>query len=92
MGNIGSDSSGFAKFEGKDKHANAFAYWFRNNDRYSGLISYLQACQKGYTTPDRNICINYIANAGYGGDDHEAYAALARLWLSTLLRHSNVVA
>ena len=43
VGNIGSGVNGWAMFEGREHHAKAFAYFFLNNSRYSGLISYLQS-------------------------------------------------
>lgn len=92
VGNIGQGIGGWAKFEGRKKHANGFAYWFRNNSRYSGLISYLQACQSGHVTPDRNVCVDYIANAGYGGSNHTEYANRVKGWITTLVTHSNAAA
>ena len=66
VGNIGKGKNGWAKFEGRKKHAVGFANFFINNSRYSDLIKYL----KNTKTPDVDTCISYIANAGYGGADH----------------------
>ena len=86
VGNIGRGTNGWAKFEERKKHANAFAYFFINNSRYSDLIAYL----KSTSNPNINTCISYIANANYGGSDHEAYANLVNSWVSTLTRHSDI--
>lgn len=86
VGNIGEGTSGWAKFEGRSKHANAFAYFFINNFRYASLISYL----KDTDAPDINTCISYIANAGYGGSDHDAYAKTVKSWVSTLEKKSDI--
>lgn len=84
--NIGEGKGGWAKFEGRRKHARGFANFFINNSIYSGLISYLQST----SSPDINTCIDYIANAGYGGSEHEEYAATIRSWVSTLEKRSDV--
>ncbi len=84
--NIGEGVGGWAKFEGLYKHARGFAYFFRNNSRYADLISYLQST----SSPDADTCITYIANAGYGGSDHAAYAAAVRGYVSTLVNRSDV--
>lgn len=86
VGNIGKGTSGWAKFAGRLKHANGFANFFLNNSRYSDLITYL----KGTTSPDVNTCIDYIANAGYGGSDHSSYASTVKSWVTTLEKHSNI--
>ena len=85
VGNIGSGVNGWAMFEGREHHAKAFAYFFLNNSRYSGLISYL----KSTTAPEINTCISYIANAGYGGSDYAGYANTVQGWLSTLINRSD---
>ena len=86
VGNIGKGTSGWAKFEGRNKHANAFAYFFINNSRYSDLIAYL----KDTDSPDVDTCITYIAEAGYGGSDHSAYADTVKSWVSTLVKRSDI--
>ena len=86
VGNIGKGTNGWAKFEGRNKHANAFANFFINNSRYSDLITYL----KDTDSPDVNTCITYIANAGYGGADHSAYVKTVKSWVSTLVNRSDI--
>lgn len=86
VGNIGKGKSGWAKFEGRSKHANGFAYFFINNSRYSALIEYL----KGTSSPDVDTCISHIANAGYGGSDHAAYIETVKSWVSTLVKRSDI--
>jgi len=86
VGNIGKGKNGWAKFEGRKKHAVGFANFFINNSRYSDLIKYL----KDTKTPDVDTCISYIANAGYGGADHDAYAETVKSWVSTLVKRSDI--
>ena len=86
VGNIGKGKNGWAKFEGRKKHANGFANFFINNSRYSDLIKYL----KGTSSPDVDTCISYIANAGYGGSDHEAYIKTVKGWVSTIVKRSDI--
>ena len=86
VGNIGNGKIGWAKFEGRKKHAVGFANFFINNSRYSDLIKYL----KNTKTPDVDTCISYIANAGYGGADHDAYAETVKSWVSTLVKRSDI--
>lgn len=64
----------------------ALQNFFINNSRYSDLIKYL----KNTKTPDVDTCISYIANAGYGGADHDAYAETVKSWVSTLVKRSDI--
>ena len=86
VGNIGKGVNGWAKFEGRGKHAFAFAKFFVNNSRYSELISYL----KRTDAPDIDTCITYIAKAGYGGTDSDAYIKKVKDWVYTLEKRSNI--
>lgn len=86
VGNIGSGEKGWAKFEGRAKHANGFAYFFLNNSRYASLIDYVT----NTSSPDIDTCIKYIAEAGYGGSDSDAYIKLVQSWVSPLINHSNI--
>lgn len=85
-GNIGKGTNGWAKFEGRRKHARGFAKFFMNNSRYSDLIDYL----KNTSSPDINTCIDYIANAGYAGEDHAGYAKRVKECVSSLEMHTDI--
>ncbi|MCD7817770.1 MAG: hypothetical protein LUH07_01790 [Lachnospiraceae bacterium] len=86
VGCIAVDDGGWAVFEGAIHHANAFGYWFINNSKYASLITYL----KGTSTPDIYTCLNYIANAGYGGSDADSYITAVKKYISALEAHSDI--
>ncbi|MBE9914229.1 hypothetical protein G8C92_09320 [Paenibacillus donghaensis] len=84
-GNTGSGSGGWAKFCGRSTFATGFSGFLKNNSRYSDLITYL----KGTKSPDASKCARYIADAGYGGSDHDAYYNLLVAYMSTLCNRSD---
>ncbi|GED60089.1 glucosaminidase domain-containing protein [Brevibacillus formosus] len=67
-GNIGEGINGWAVFPGRSTHGEAFAD-FLQGKRYSKLIDYL----KGTNNPKSEKCARYIADAGYGGTNHDKY-------------------
>lgn len=84
-GNIGKGTNGWAKFCGVNTFAAGFAGFLKNNSRYSNLITYL----KNTKNPDANTCAKYMADAGYGGSDHQAYYNLLVSYMKTLCNRSN---
>ncbi len=90
VGNIGSGLKGWAKFEGRYKHAIGYAYFFINNSRYASLIGYLQYCEASHATPDADTCARNIADAGFGGSDHDAYYSSLVSWMKTLANHATI--
>jgi len=90
VGNIGQGKNGWAKFEGRGKHTQGYAYWFINNSRYSSLITYLEYCKRTYASPDASVCASTIANAGFGGSDHDAYYQNLVSWMNTLTNHATL--
>ncbi|MEJ8547349.1 glucosaminidase domain-containing protein [Brevibacillus borstelensis] len=68
VGNIGEGEDGWAAFPGRKTHGKAFSR-FLKGDRYSKLTNYL----KNTADPDSKKCARYIADAGYGGSNHDRY-------------------
>jgi hypothetical protein len=85
-GNYGKGEGGWAAFIGRSTHANSFGRFFKENNRYSALINYL----KSTNNPSSEKCIRYIADAGYGGSDHDQYYDEVMGYLETLRRRSNL--
>lgn len=90
VGNVGKGTNGWAKFEGINKFSTGYGKFFVNNSRYSGLITYLKNCQNNNIEPAVNTCIRYIADAGYGGADHDEYYDSFVGWVSTLVNRSDI--
>lgn len=90
VGNVGKGTGGWAKFEGINKYSTGYGKFFVNNSRYSELIAYLKDCQKNNIEPVVNTCIRYIANAGYGGADHDGYYNHVVACVSTLEKRSDI--
>lgn len=84
-GNTGSGKNGWAKFCGRNSFATGFAGFLKNNSRYSKLITYL----KENSSPDAEKCARFIADAGYGGSDYDAYYQLLVGYMSTLCNRSD---
>lgn len=85
-GNIGEGVRGWAAFLGRSAHAEAFGKFFKVNSRYSQLIDYL----KSTSNPRPERCIRYIADAGYGGSDHDKYYDEVIGYLETLRKRSDI--
>lgn len=90
VGNIGAGNAGWAKFEGINKFAHAYAYFFINNSRYGKLITYLRQCENEGNIPVVNTCARYIADAGFGGADHDKYYNELLNYISTLENRSDI--
>jgi len=90
-GNSGSGIGGWAKFCGRTKHAYGYGYFFQKdyNPRYSELMDYLGFCLLKGVTPSETGCARYIADAGYGGSDHDAYYNNLVAWMNTLCNLSD---
>lgn len=89
-GNIGTGIQGWAKFEGLNKYALGYARFFHQdlNPRYSDLMSYLAFCKQKGTAPSDTGCARYIADAGFGGTDHDDYYNKLCSWIDTIRRHT----
>lgn len=83
-GNIGEGDGGWAKFDGLYKWA---AGYLKKSSYYSSLVKYLQRCQRIGTSPKAKTCARYIANAGYGGCDHDAYYDGLVSWIKTVNKY-----
>ena len=90
VGNIGKGENGWAKFEGRGKFANGYAHFFINNSRYSDLIYYLKNCQNNGASPNINTCARHIADAGFGGANHDQYYNELLAYISTLENRSDI--
>lgn len=84
-GNLGKGTKGWAIFCGRTSHAEAFANFFIVNSRYSDLIDYLQST----SSPSPTKCLRYIADAGYGGSDHDYYYDVVKGYMDTLCNRSD---
>lgn len=89
-GCIGKGVGKWAKFEGMKKHAEGYARFFIVNSRYSSLIDYLKDCQDKGINPDADKCARYIADAGYGGPDHDGYYNSLKRWMATLAKYCDI--
>lgn len=90
-GNEGSGVGGWAKFCGRAKHAFGYANFFHKdvNPIYSELIDYLSWCQLKGIIPSEYTCARFIADAGYGGSDHDGYYNKLVSWMDTLCSRSD---
>ncbi|SIR50468.1 Mannosyl-glycoprotein endo-beta-N-acetylglucosaminidase [Paenibacillus sp. RU4T] len=84
-GNTGSGTGGWAKFCGRNTFATGFAGFLKNNTPYKDLITYL----KGTSSPNENTCARYLADAGYGGSNHDAYYTSLTDWMYSICLHSD---
>lgn len=84
-GNIGKGKNGWAKFCGRSTFAAGFAGFLKNNTPYKDLITYL----KGTKSPDEEKCARYLADAGYGGDDHDKYYNDLIGYMAAICKHSD---
>lgn len=84
-GNSGSGVGGWAQFCGRSRFSYGYGRFFIVNSRYSALINYLN----NTSSPSSNTCARYIADAGFGGSDHDAYYNQLIAWMNTLCNLSD---